>query len=470
MNNINKSIDVIDNNSIWHHDELQFDDEWFKLKIEKVQDEKIEQKKNDFEKASMLINSLDESDKNDAKKLVLENIFRFTDKSNLDESEIDKCLLEIAKLYIETNKDLYDIVKTIPLKRVITMDDIRYIEWQHNDNDEYICFIDLSKQILPDFDWSSSKDVFSHLMFDDSTFSNTSKEHFPKWYNPNEVFEKGKSIGLWIDSVHKMWYTWKGVSVAICDWQLEPHHDICTKEYIVEKNAEKMTDRFHASAVSSILVWKQTGVVPESDLYFFAERQNKNEKHWGFDLKNALNKILEKNKGLPDEQKIRVVSISWPLYWENIEEMVWELEKSWVRVLHSGEFWKNFWYLEKNDPAWDTDDFENYKHCFGKEDALFVNSWDRTIADPASEKSYVHDSPACASWAIPVVAWYYVLACQADPTMTPDKFKKLARDTSKILKTTVWKYWWENVWMPIEIKVIDIKALIEKIESEIWRN
>jgi hypothetical protein len=76
-----------------------------------------------------------------------------------------------------------------------------------------------------------------------------------------------------------MWYTWKWVGVAICDWQLKPHKDINTKEYVVEENAKKVPDYMHASAVSSILAWKQTGIAPDSDLYFFAKWKSK-EKNW----------------------------------------------------------------------------------------------------------------------------------------------------------------------------------------------
>jgi hypothetical protein len=40
--------------------------------------------------------------------------------------------------------------------------------------------VDLSGEILPDFDWSKSRDVFEYLAFDDKTFSKTKKEHLPE--------------------------------------------------------------------------------------------------------------------------------------------------------------------------------------------------------------------------------------------------------------------------------------------------
>ena len=117
---------------------------------------------------------------------------------------------------------------------------------------------------------------------------------------------------------------------------------------------------------------------------------------------------------------------------------------------------------------WDPDDLKNYQHYLWGRDALFVNSGNRTVADPKDENAYRHDNQASASWAIPAVAWYYALACQADPTMTPEKFKKLAKDTAKVIKSKI-KHWskiFSKLWLSTRLRVIDIKALIQKIEEE----
>ena len=224
------------------------------------------------------------------------------------------------------------------------------------------------------------------------------------------------------------------------------------------------------------MCWKQTGIATESDLYFFAERQNFEKKDWWDDLKSVFAKILKINEWLPNNEKIKVISISGPLYWKWVEEIVKKLKNSWVWVLDSGEFWKSFWYLEKKDPMWDSNDFDNYQHCLWrckrflrKSDALFVNSGDRTLADPKSTTAYRHDCNACASRAIPVVAGYYALACQAAPTMTPEKFKKLARETAHEIDSTIRHEKNGKVKRSertTKIKVIDIKALIQKIEEE----
>ena len=386
---------------------------------------------------------------------------------------------------LTSNKDISEIIKDkFPLKRAITMEDIRNWERKlHEKSPDATYFIDLTWEILPDLDWSNSREVFKYLAFDDKTFSKTSKEHLPKWFKPKEIFEKGKSIGLWIDDVHKMWYTGKWVSVAICDWQLKPHKDIKTKEYIVEHNASNTPEYFHASAVSSILAWKQTGIAPDSDLYFFAEKQNKEEEYWWDDLKVALNQILTKNESLPDNEKIRVVSISGPLYWEGIKDYVKALNESWVRVLSSEEFFKNFCYLQKIDPMWDVNDLTNYKiprmfieqmKWHTKEDIekqIFIPSWGRTIAAPETESSYRYDYQASASWSIPVLAWYYALACQANPGITPVDFINIAKEEAEKIKLSdMYRNEEEQrslkekgIDLDIEIKVLNIENIIQRI-------
>ena len=400
------------------------------------------------------------------KKQIIPNKFRFTEKEELDEETINKWIMNILKEYAATWNTFWEIVKKIPPRRAITMEDIKFWEKllkEKNSQANYT--IQLEWIVLDDFDWSDSKEVFKHISYDDKTFSKTSKEHLPEWYDPLEIFEKWKTIWLWINEAHKQWYTWKWVWVAICDRELKAHKDIKTASYTVDENS-KRNEFFHGSAVSSILAWKQTWVAPDVDLHYFAEFRDKSKESWGDALKSSLEKIYEMNKELPDNKKIRVVSISWPLYWKNIEETAQKLRSSWVRVLDSSEFFKNFWYLNKEDPAWDPDNFDNYKHWLWKPESLYVNSWNRTIADPMNETAYRHDPKASASRAIPVVAWYYALACQADPKMTPEKFIKLAKETAYQRETVVWEIEKDYAGTPINIKIIDINKLINKINKE----
>lgn len=532
MNKIN-NIENEENKNSGELAESHFDEDWHNESINEIEKEKNEQKKSDmnrveelteklFENEKMSVNDFIEKERelwkneNDitinliktwykrkeilssslnqqTKKQIIEQkngIINFTFRAQSfrfnNEKEFDEKFCNIVKESLDKWISIGDVLKTMPLKRTITIDDINYLMKIHKNDYDYQPKIDLSNEVLPDLDWSHSREVFDYLSFDDKTFSQTSKENLPEWYDPKEIFEKGKLIGLWIDDIHKMWYTWKWVSVAICDWKLQPHNDIKTKEYFEEENASNMREYFHASAVSSILCWKQTGVVPESDLYFFAETQDRKKEYWWDDQKFALDQIFQKNKSLPNNKKIKIVSISGSLYWEGIEHYAKKLKESWVRVLSSEEFFRNFCYLQKNNPMWNVDDLSNYQipsmfieQMIGHtkeeiENLIFISSGWMTVASPKSESSYRYDYKASASWSIPIVAWYYALACQANPNITPDKFIRIARDKAKRIKLSdMYKNKEEQkhleekgINLDTEIRVLDIKALIQKIEEE----
>lgn len=501
----------------WSLDKKQVVINWTKteqweLKQEVVEDEKIsiddfiEREKNGGKDEKDIVvdliiswftrNEIIESSLSNETKIRLENYkevwidsvfsdqnFRFNNRE-----ELENKFFEIIQDILANNKEKSEVIKeNFPLKRPITMDEIikKEKEWREKWKG-FIYNIDLSGEILPDLDWSKSRDVFNYLSFDDKTFSQTSKEHLPEWFDPEIVFENWKTIGLWIDDVHKLWYTWEWVSVAICDWQLKHHDDIKPIKYIVEDHAKSTNEYFHASAVSSILAWKQTGVAPKSNLYFFAEYQDNGKEYWWDDLKSALNEILQTNESLPGNEKIKIVSISGPLYWEGIEDYVKKLKESWIRVLSSEEFFKNFCYLQKMDPMWDVDDLSNYQipnmfieQMIGHtkeeiERQIFITSGGMTVASPESEFSYRYDYQASASWSIPVVAWYYALACQANPDITPDEFINMAREKAKKIKILeMYKDEKEQEYLKeigidldTEIKVLDLKALIQGIEEE----
>ena len=347
--------------------------------------------------------------------------------------------------------------------------------------------VTLSREI----DWSNSRELFKYLTFDETTFANTPKENLPEGYDPQQVFDNGKSIGLGIAEVHDMGYTGEGVSYAIIDSGVEPHEDIHFKEYRVSDYANKeYINHFHGSAVSYIA----QEIAPQADLYYYAQ-------HNGGDMNavvlDNLKAILEKNKTLPDNQKIRFVSMSMPLYGgEEAKQVAAELEAHGVWIFYSGCPEDNqFGYLGKVDPMASSDDFDNYliecganvnimpngERVVNKREGryFYVNSGDRTVPDPSSPTAYRHDSRASQSWSIPTIAGYYSLACQADPTMTKERFMRLADETAQVKQSTmpivqcVGDPNNEEDWVVVgrteettDMKILDIKALLQAIENE----
>ena len=333
--------------------------------------------------------------------------------------------------------------------------------------------------VFEDVDLSEYGEAFKHITFNENTFAKVSPEHLPPGFNPQEVLEKGKTIGLGIDQAHANGYTGEGVSYAIIDSGTldangQQHNDIHFKEYNVSQYAtQNGLNHFHGRAVSYIA----QEIAPNADCYYYAQQ---NGGDMNAPVLDNLKSILEKNKTLPDNQKIRFVSMSMPLYGgEEAKEVVKELEAQGVWVYYSGcPEDENRGYLSKKDPNGDPNDFDNYEIYGGRGGQLFVNSGDRTVPDPSSPTAYRHDSIASQSWSIPVIAGYYTLACQADPTMTKERFMALAEQTAQVRQSAEPNYVCvgdesnKNDWVQVRteetvpIKIIDINALLQAIENE----
>ena len=335
---------------------------------------------------------------------------------------------------------------------------------------------DFQDIVFEDVNLSEYVEAFKRINFNEKTFANVSSEHLPKGFNPQEVLEKGKTIGLGINEAHANGYTGSGVSYAIIDSGVEPHNDLNYKEYNVAESAKNIPwlNHFHGSAVSYIA----QEIAPEADCYYYATN---NGGEMNKPVLENLKSILEKNKTLPENQRIRFVSMSMPLYGgEEAKQVVAELEAQGVWVYYSGcPEDQNRGYLEKINPNGDPNDFNNYQISSGGAGDLYVNSGDRTVPDPSSLDAYRHDSAASQSWSIPVIAGYYTLACQADQSMTKERFMELAEQTARVQQSTMPNVVCigedpndENARVTkgrtsetVDIKIIDINALLQAIED-----
>ncbi len=125
------------------------------------------------------------------------------------------------------------------------------------------------------------------------------------------VLEMGKNPGLGIRSLHQQGITGKGVNVAIIDQNICLDHPEfvgkVTKYHDVGCNQPKNESSMHGPAVLSLLVGEKIGTAPEARVFFAAAPS------WTADAKyqaDALLWIVEENKKLPVNEKIRVVSLS----------------------------------------------------------------------------------------------------------------------------------------------------------------
>lgn len=406
------------------------------------------------------------------------------------DDEFNAAFSELLSKYRDSGDESWEKIKNGLMERCASTTPADWMA-RLNTGRFYTSGTDFQNIVFDDVDLSKYSEAFKHITFNENTFAKVSPEHLPLGFNPQEVLEKGKTIGLGIDKAHANGYTGEGVSYAIIDSgtkdgkfnEGEQHNDIHFAEYNVSQYSENIEwlNHFHGRAVSYIA----QEIVPQADCYYYAT-------HFGDGMDASvidnLKQILEKNKALPDNQKIRFISMSLPLYGgAEAKEVIKELESQGVWVFYGGceeregdinkepgNGWK-IAYLEKKDPNGHVDDFDNYQIYAGDANVLYVNAGNRTVPDLASPNEYRHDSIPSGSWSTPVIAGYYVLACQADSTMTKERFLELANNTAQVKESTKpnWKHTENGDWIQqgrteetVPIKIIDINALLQAIENE----
>jgi len=313
--------------------------------------------------------------------------------------------------------------------------------------------IDFRHKDVSDLDFSNyDEELFKQSNFDTDTIW---PKKLPKWLNPEKIMEDGKNPGLGIRNLHKQGIDGKGVKVCIIDQTLLLSHqeykdnlklyeEIGLHEF---KSGNEQKTSMHGSAVSSILVGKNCGVAPKSDLYYVGSdwwiRKDNCES-----MVKSIERILEINKNLPLNEKIRVISISGNFVddknYNLFKEKVAEAAKQGVFVITV-----NF-TEEHNSPfnigapniSGDPDDPQSYSTSswiFGnskeklKKPTIYFPQHNRTVAGFTSDSVYTHNFIGGASWQIPWIAGCYALCCQVKPDITPEMFMNLAFETGDIL-------------------------------------
>src|SRR5574339_465337 len=177
--------------------------------------------------------------------------------------------------------------------------------------------MDLRSSDLTKLDLSKSRQDLLYATFDSKTQWPTS-EKIPPDFDWQTIMETGKDPGLGVRKLHEQGITGKGVSIAIIDQPLIIDHlEYANKIKLYEeiKISPDTPSQMHGPAVASIAVGETVGVAPQADLYYIAT--------WVFDTDNpssegldyrtytqAVRRIIEINKELPEERKIRAISMS----------------------------------------------------------------------------------------------------------------------------------------------------------------
>ncbi|HYF81758.1 MAG TPA: S8 family serine peptidase [Clostridia bacterium] len=303
------------------------------------------------------------------------------------------------------------------------------------------------------------KDRLDDLLYADFDTNTRWPEDLPEGFNPEEIMDLGKNPGLGLKSIHSKGITGKGVGIAIIDQTLLTEH-IEYKDRLKSYEAinnKGNTAEMHGAAVSSIAVGKTVGVAPEANLYYIAltpgEMKQGSFKHDFTWMAKAVDRVIEMNKTLPANERIRVISIS--LGWspektgyKEINEAIKRAKAENIFVVScslSETYGLKFDGLGRggfSDPEsknsylpgswWAKGYFDGKREL--AVDTLLVPMDSRTTASPTGKDDYAFYRSGGWSWSVPYIAGLYVLACQVKPDIDPETFWNSALSTGDVIQ------------------------------------
>lgn len=302
-------------------------------------------------------------------------------------------------------------------------------------------------------DLTDESESLNRVTFDSST---AWPEALPENFSPEEILEIGKNPGLGIRALHERGITGEGISIAIVDQALNPEHSEYADKLMNYEllHCSDQAAQMHGSAVTSIAVGETCGVAPGARVYYIASTFGTygigNMKMDLSYMADSIDRILEINELLPDERKIRVISISRGF---SSEKGADEVRAAIERAKEAGVFVittstaENYGFvltgLGREQTA-DPDDVSLYGpgHYWSESffdsgitdtsRVLLVPMDGRTYASWYDTDGYEFASSGGLSWSVPWLAGMYALCLQADGELTPEEFIEKAFETGTI--------------------------------------
>jgi subtilisin family serine protease len=222
-----------------------------------------------------------------------------------------------------------------------------------------------------------------------------------------------------------------------------------------------MGPQWHGPMVASVAVGKTVGVAPEAELFYIGQLNydwENGRTHTLRYLVQGIYRLLEINKQLPQNNKIRAISISkgWTRSDKDFALIAEAVQKAHAEgilmVFTSVELFNGGYDIHKlgRSPLANPDDFESYGPAmsdtrrFWEDDSssaddsypkeIYVPTDSRTTASPMSIDEYVFDRNGGSSKYPPYIAGVYALAVQVDPSITPERFWALAAKTGRTIE------------------------------------
>lgn len=279
------------------------------------------------------------------------------------------------------------------------------------------------------------------LKFNEKTVWPDSYDSFAK-----SLIERGKNPGLGVASLHKQGITGKGITMAIIDQNLcldNPEFGHKILEYKdVGCNTPGDESSMHGPAVASLLVSDDIGTAPDAQIYYVAAPSWTSDAQYQAD---ALLWIIEKNKTLPEGEKIRAVSVSAapsgegsPFDKHNAawDEAVALAQQSGILVIDcttDNGFTASCYYdiSYPDDITKVTTGYPGTDYPPNTE-RLYVPTSRRTVAEQYSKGnySYYYCGVGGLSWAEPYVAGVLAMGWQLKPEISNETMVELLKKSS----------------------------------------
>jgi hypothetical protein len=291
----------------------------------------------------------------------------------------------------------------------------------------------------------------------------------PAGFDPARILDSNRNPGLSIRALHARGITGKGVAAAIIDTPLLLDHDEYAERlrFYGEVNAWGEAN-FHGTLVTSILAGRACGVAPEALIYYIGSHNydispgdnsmTPNIRHYA----RAIDELLEINARLPQEKKIRVISISagWSPAnpgFRSMNRAVRKATEAGIFVVSANvfdAFEPGFWFWGLDRSSTDSPDnpgayrvlpwkewisevavekfpkfYERRLRRSKSPEFLLVPVGSKTVAHPHGRSEYGFYRMGGWSSLCPYVAGLYALACQVGPDITPKVFWSAALAT-----------------------------------------
>ena len=306
---------------------------------------------------------------------------------------------------------------------------------------------DVREKDLTGIDFRGKSDLLFTLTFDTYT-KWPGKEKLPNDFDPVKLMEQGKDPGLNIKKLQQQGYNGKGVTIAYVDQHLllnhEAYKNVKLHNYEIQ-NENGIRPSMHGPAVLSLLAGKEEGMVPDSEVYFFGHDGGTDDNEYEA---RAFEKIVEINKTLPDDKKIKVVGMSHGADDHLDKKNAQHLREAQAKARKSGIIvvdvscgmatcgitgfmdrndYKNYHVSNWEKEAWKPSMFNNQ---------LIVPADHRTTAigyngDP---KHYAYFGEGGFSWGVPYITGVITMALQINPKLTEkEAFEYLHKSADKFM-------------------------------------